>query len=90
MGSENSTKLARAGSEYFIKVRMSAGYVILKGIDGAKAKSKPIPKVKNLRRVQAGSSCTALQKIPFFDFSNATNEGYIKTIANATGVKPPR
>ena len=55
-------KLSHAGSQYFIKGRLSAGYAILMGVDGAKVALKPIPKFENLRRVHARGSWITSQK----------------------------
>jgi hypothetical protein len=48
--------------EYFIKGRMSTGYVILMGIDGNKVDLKPIPKFEQMKRVSARSSWMIQQK----------------------------
>jgi hypothetical protein len=49
-------KVSSAGSEYFIKGRMSTGYAILMKIDGTKVALKPTPKFGTLKRVQARGS----------------------------------
>ena len=55
-------KVSHVGSEYFIKGRMSTGYAVLMGIDGAKVALKPIPKFESLARVQARGSWITSQK----------------------------
>ncbi|GCE12578.1 hypothetical protein KTT_24370 [Tengunoibacter tsumagoiensis] len=56
-------KVRHRKQEYFIKGRMSTGYVILMGIDGEKVDLKPIPKFEKMKRVSARSSWIMQQRI---------------------------
>jgi hypothetical protein len=71
-------KVSSAGSEYFIKGRMSTGYAILMGIDGTKVVLKRIPKFANLKRVQARDSSMVSQKTISCNFSKNVREKYIQ------------
>ena len=71
-------KVSSAGSEYFIKGRMSTGYAILMGIDGTKVVLKRIPKFANLKRVQARDSSMVSQKTISCNFSKNVREEYIQ------------
>jgi hypothetical protein len=65
-------KVHYGGQEYFIKGRMSTGYVILMGIDGKKVDLKPIPKFEKMKRVSARSSWIIQQKSMGSSFSFTT------------------
>lgn len=56
-------KVRYGGQEYFIKGRMSTGYVILMDIEGNKVALKPIPKFEKMKRVSARSSWMMTQRI---------------------------
>ena len=56
-------KVRYGGQKYFIKGRMSTGYVILMGIEGKKVDLKPIPKFEKMKRVSARSSWIIIQRI---------------------------
>lgn len=56
-------KVHHRKQEYFIKGRMSTGYVIFMGIDGEKVDLKPIPKFEKMKRVSARSSWIMQQRI---------------------------
>ena len=55
-------KVRYQGQEYFIKGRMSTGYVILMDILGNKADLKPIPKFEQMKRVSARASWIMSQR----------------------------
>ena len=57
MGIKKFDKVISNGTTGFIKGRMSTGYAILMDIDGKKLDLKPIPKLKELRRLTARKSC---------------------------------
>jgi hypothetical protein len=56
-------KVRYGGQEYFIKGRMSTGYVILMDLGGKKVDLKPIPKFEKMKRVSARTSWIIQQKI---------------------------
>ena len=57
MGIKKFDKVTSNGTTGFVKGRMSTGYAILMDIDGKKLDLKPIPKLKNLKRLTARKSC---------------------------------
>ena len=57
MGIKKFDKVISNGTTGFIKGRISTGYAILMDIDGQKMDLKPIPKLKNLKRIAARKSC---------------------------------
>ncbi len=63
-------KVRYLGQEYFIKGRMSTGYVILMELSGNKVALKPLPKFDKMKRVSARSSWVMRQKtMPSFSSS---------------------
>ena len=61
MGIKKFDKVVSNGTIGFVKGRMSKGYAILMDIDGNKLDLKPIPKLKNLKRIAARKSCLTCQ-----------------------------
>ncbi|MBM3191112.1 MAG: HNH endonuclease [Chlamydiae bacterium] len=57
MGIKKFDKVNSNGVTAFVKGRMSTGYAILMDIEGHKLNIKPIPKLKELKRVAARKSC---------------------------------
>ncbi len=57
MGIKKFDKVISNGVTGFVKGRMSTGYAILMDIDGKKLELKPIPKLKNVKRIAARKSC---------------------------------
>ncbi|MES2198549.1 MAG: RNA-guided endonuclease IscB, partial [Chlamydiota bacterium] len=57
MGIKKFDKVISKGTTGFVKGRMSTGYAILMDIDGKKLDLKPIPKLKDLKRLTARKSC---------------------------------
>ena len=57
MGIKKFDKVISNGVTGFVKGRMSTGYAILMDIDGQKLDLKPIPKLKNMKRIAARKSC---------------------------------
>ena len=57
MGIRKFDKVVSNGTIGFVKGRMSTGYAILMDIDGNKLELKPIPKLKELKRITSRKSC---------------------------------
>ena len=57
MGIKKFDKVISNGVTGFVKGRMSTGYAILMDIEGKKLELKPIPKLKNVKRITARKSC---------------------------------
>lgn len=57
MGIKKFDKVVSNGVIGFVKGRMSTGYAILMDIDGTKLDLKPIPKLRNLKRIAARKAC---------------------------------
>ena len=73
MGIKKFDKVISNGTTGFVKGRMSTGYAILMDIDGKKLELKPIPKLKELKRVTARKSCLTSRhsiKNPLTSLSN--------------------
>ena len=77
MGIKKFDKVASQGTIGFVKGRMSKGYAILMDIDGKKLELKPIPKLKNLKRITARKSCL-ISQIPIENICYGTTSFWLQ------------
>ena len=81
MGIKKFDKVESNGVVGFVKGRMSSGYAILMDIEGNKLDLKPIPKLKNLKRLAARKSCLTSQ-IRIANISLDTTLSWLQSIEN--------